>query len=174
MTNAQVTARLNQMLNVAYEALTKRIYVAEESQTLTPDGNTRRQSMADNAKKRKNSVENSRRLSLSKTNSLKGLFKQNSGRVSFAEKSLPKNFLIRKTYAVNSKDVLELKDEFEKNWKVEISSPSIVDLLIARKMKYYSDVGHDPQIAVNSGSEVGSTLQEFNSNDSLKMSITIR
>ena len=166
MKDSEVLGRLHQMLSLTHDSISKKMYLFDEYQ-LTNEIATRRASMADPNRKRKNSsiTSTSRRASVSRSNTstIKGLFKQNSQRMSFADtsslKTSPKPALSRKSYGSNSKDILELKEQFEKNW---LSKPSLkaIDILILNNQQNHEE---DAYSGKENTSEL--PLKEFSSND---------
>eukprot|EP00834_Sanchytrium_tribonematis_P003758 NODE_157_length_15108_cov_0.423079.p6 type:complete len:295 gc:universal NODE_157_length_15108_cov_0.423079:4449-3565(-) len=145
-----------QMLNVVSESLSQRIINSNDS---SPGANIellmRRASLADSSQRRKNSSS-----AVSRNNTLKGLFKQNSTRISFAhDKSAPK--YNSRSNASSSRDIHELKDEIEKIFYHEADSPKNNYGKILQCRKRRSSFA-EMQIAV----PIDQSISEFANNDS--------
>ena len=155
MGDEQITSRINQMLHIIYEAFCKRLYLENESQNAHNELAQRRASMADASRKLK--VGTSRRSSFVRSNTIKGIFKQQNSRVSFQEKQPSKNYLTRKSYAGCTKDILELIEEFEKTWINKPINNSNLEILLERKKALFQ--------AKNVQAVVEQPLEELSSKD---------
>eukprot|EP00835_Amoeboradix_gromovi_P005203 NODE_468_length_8097_cov_0.251813.p3 type:complete len:338 gc:universal NODE_468_length_8097_cov_0.251813:5009-3996(-) len=137
--NSQLVGKLNQMLTITCDALTKRLNILDDPQSLVYDIgiSTRRAStVLDVNKKSKTSSNNSRRSSVTRSRSnttLKGLFKQNSSHLASPVEKLSKSSSLRKSSTTGDKDILDIKDEFDKNWMPHPTPAANIDILIYRK-----------------------------------------